>query len=170
MANNDCQNRQLITGLIDDLKMNPITDAIPKVVVPSIAPVYVSNLYYSTSGGSAGNSTSAGAATAFTASASQDTYLTSVTLSLVKDATCDAATGSVSANITVNGSSVSVVSISHLTLNALDQTVVLSLPYPIKMDRSTTVRATNPTFTAGACRTVISCTVMVKDSGQNIGL
>lgn len=169
MAMNDCQNRQLITNIVDDLKMNPIKDSVPKTVVPTIQPTFMTNLNYSTSGGAASTNTSAGAATAFTASATQDTYLTAIGISVAKDATCDAATGTISANITVNGSTISVVSIAAQTLTAMDQTITIPLQFPIKIDRSSAVRTTNFTFTAGACRTAITCLVMVKDSGQNLG-
>lgn len=165
MVFNQTQNSKVKLNLQDELKLNPLVDVIPSSVVPSIQPVFVTNLNYSTSGGSAGTATSAGAATAFTASATQDTYLTHLTFSISKDATCDAATGTLSAAITVNGATISLLGISHQTLTALQETVTIAFCNPIKVDKGTSVRATNVTFTAGACRINVSCTVMVKDSG-----
>lgn len=94
--------------------------------------------------------TSTGSQTIYTTPAEKDFYLTSATVSIIKDATCDMATGAVVILVTVNGVQSAVIGISTLTLTAQSDSVSVSFKYPIKIDRSSTV-VMGGTFTAGAC-------------------
>jgi hypothetical protein len=98
-----------------------------------------------------GNTSSTGTFTVYTTPSDKDFYLTAIELTMAKDVTCDAATGSVGMNITVDGVSVAVVTIAFITLTAQTSTVVVPFTFPIKVDRGTTITG-SVTFTAGAMR------------------
>lgn len=156
MANQHTENQTIINNITDELRLNPIHDIIPRKVMPSISPVFEVNPKLANVAGSANSATSAGAATALTTSSSLDTYITGVCLSISKDATCDAASGTLGANVTINGATISLVTLQHQTLTAIQDAIALSLPFPLKVDRNSTIRTTNLTFTAGACRVGIT--------------
>lgn len=85
-----------------------------------------------------------------TPSSSRDTYLTGITLSIAKDASCDIATGAVRVIGTIGGVSVSLLGISCITLTAQNSTVTVQFTEPVKVDRSALI-SYNTTFTAGVC-------------------
>lgn len=98
-----------------------------------------------------GNTSSSGALTIFTTPSDKDFYLVGGNISLVKDVTCDAATGTFQITCTIDGVAQAIMVIGILTLTAQSEIVNLSLPYPIKVDRGTAITG-SITFTAGACR------------------
>lgn len=93
--------------------------------------------------------------TPYTTPTDKDFYLTGVTLSFVKDAANDLATGSLLVQTTVNGETVSVTGIAVLTLTAQQQTVRCEFNPPIKVDRNAAIQLPTATFTAGAMRRVL---------------
>lgn len=98
----------------------------------------------------AGSSTS-GSITALTTPADKDFYLTGCTLSMIKDATCDMATGAIALAVTVDGVAQNPAAIAILTLTAQSQTVNVTFNPPIKVDRNTAL-SMGASYTAGTMR------------------
>ena len=98
--------------------------------------------------------TTTGSGTIYTTPTDKDFYLVSASLSFIKDATCDQATGtSAAVNVVIDGTTVSTVSTSGLTLTAQSGEVSLSSGYPIKVDRGTTITIGGGAYTVGTlCR------------------
>jgi len=80
----------------------------------------------------------------------RDFYVTSASLSLVKDAACDQASGSITFVTVIGGESVFPIRLPILTLTAQNQSIALSFPHPIKVDRGTSIITGNLAFTAGS--------------------
>jgi len=94
-------------------------------------------------------STSSSTNNAQTTPADKDTYITGVALSFVKDVTCDAADGSLRAMVVVGGVTRNLLSFGILTLTAQSGSNSISFPYPIKVDRNSSLGLAQSTFTAG---------------------
>jgi len=104
----------------------------------------------------AGNSSSGTSTTLYNTPNLQgfDFFLTSLTLSMIKDATCDAATSStagVRIGTTISGTARSLLIIPTLTLTAQYSIIYMPFPTPIKVDKNVIINITNATFTAGSC-------------------
>lgn len=166
MGFNDQQNKRISNFIIDELRLNPISDEIPKKVVPSIQPVFEVNKKIPNVGGSGTTASSNNSVTLITASATTDTYLLGYSLGLAKDATADVTNGSMSLTCTINGSTVNLAVIPFVTLVANTTVITGSFPTPVKIDRSTTVRFTSPTFTAGTIRASGSVFGFTQDTGD----
>jgi len=94
--------------------------------------------------------TSSGSATVYTTPTEEDFFLTSATLSVVKDATCDDATGqTASIAVIIGGGSQTLMAISGLVTTATAQTLSLSFNPPIKVDRASNISVSGNTYTAG---------------------
>lgn len=155
-------NTDLIKELKDGAKAQQLRDTLPSQLAEKVVPVMEVNpkllrtinvVNTSTSG------TSAATVTVISADPNNDFYLTSINIGIIKDATCDAASGALTANIqTLNGATVSFASIPLLTLTAQSENLVLSLPIPLKIDKNSTIKCTVPTFTVGNCRVVMGAT------------
>lgn len=148
MVLNATTTRQIDDNIKTDLTLKEGYDHIPKTIIPSIQPVYevyrrVCNVSRSVA------QTTTGTFTIFTANADRDIFLTGVTLSYVKGATCDIGTGSIDMTATVKGVATNLLSLAVLTLTAQSDSMTLSFPTPIQVDRNTAVTVTG-TFTAGA--------------------
>ena len=105
---------------------------------------------------SALNSTSA---TIYTTPTDKDFYLVGATLSLIKDAT---STSTYSAlDVTINGARGEIIYIPTITLTAETQSLSISLPFPILVDRNTTIRVLNGTNVANitSSGTIVGYTV-----------
>lgn len=87
--------------------------------------------------------------TIYSTPSTTDFYLTGVSLAIIKDATCDTITGSISVTATVNGVSKSLVRIPHITLTAQTSELSISMVAPLKIDRNTNISISAPSFTAG---------------------
>jgi hypothetical protein len=94
-----------------------------------------------------------GNVTIFTAPTDRDSYINSAYLSMAKDVTCDGT--SISLTAIIQGITVNLLSIRGITLTALNQTLSISYPAPIKIDKGSLVLMTF-TFSVG---------VVVKGSG-----
>lgn len=149
MVFNQTQNTSIKNNLIDELKLNPAVDTIPSVVNPTIQPVFEVTKKNSLSAFSNAVVVSSSAATLFTTPSDRDFYLTSASLSLIKDATCDKATGSLAINATINGSTRAILSLPTLTLTAQNIAVANNFSNPIKIDRGTAIQRSTFSFTAG---------------------
>lgn len=142
------ENQKVINSIVDTLQLNPVTDQIPKYVVPTIQPVFEADKKICDIVRSSVSSTT-GTVTVFTTPANLDFYLNSVVAGYVKDATCDIATGSINVQANVQGTTRAFVLMPVLTTTAQDDIVSVSFPAPIKIDRSAAITITG-TFTAGA--------------------
>jgi hypothetical protein len=93
-----------------------------------------------------GTSTNATSSTIFTTSSSNDTYITAMILSVIKDVTSQSSVTNIS--VTINGASVIICSIPSITLTVQNQSVSIQLTNPIKIDKGTNVQVINGNGTA----------------------
>ncbi len=96
-----------------------------------------------------------GLITGYTTPANKDFYLTGLSFSIAKDAACDATSGNISVTGVIDGQVVAIATISGITLTALQDTITMQFPFPLKLDRNTAITQTY-NFTAGVCRRVIN--------------
>lgn len=149
---NDTQNKDLIINAIDELKLNPITDAIPKAVVPTIQPVYkverkVDKVFYLSL------SASTGGATIYTGNPNKTFYITSISVSTQSDATCD--NTQILLLATLSGIVTNIIAgFRKLTTTAQVRDIHLDFSTPIKVDKGTNVDFSNA-FTVGSCVSLV---------------
>lgn len=93
--------------------------------------------------------TASGAGTMFTTATGKETYITSATLSIIKDAACDAATGEITLYCAIDGTTIRLLTLPCLTLTAQSATVSMAFPRPIKVDEGAALGLASVTFTAG---------------------
>jgi len=94
--------------------------------------------------------TSSGSGTVLSASGTRQTYIVGFMMSLAKDATADAVSGDpFLLRATVAGVTTSIGIMSITTTIADRRDVFISLPYPVLIDKSTTVFMTGAAFTVG---------------------
>lgn len=93
---------------------------------------------------------SASASTIYTAPTDRDFYLTGYSFSIIKDAACDTATGTIAIQCVVNGATKSVAVLRHLVTTAQNQSYCDDLSIPIKVDRGSIISISGVTYTAGA--------------------
>jgi hypothetical protein len=86
------------------------------------------------------NSTSS---TIYTTPTTQDFYLTSVTLSTIKDVTSTSVASKI--RVTINGLAFTLLEIASLSLTPQSQINSLVLTHPLKVDRGTIITVTNST-------------------------
>jgi len=147
---NDTQNKAISNNIIDTLKLNPITDNIPRAVIPTIQPVFevnpkVCNVVRHS------NLAVTGSGTIFTTPSDRDFYLNSASLGMIKDATCDVASNSESSlTVTTEGTARRLLQMPLLTLTAQSENATISYPIPLKLDRNTTITIQSATFSAGS--------------------
>lgn len=165
MGFNDQQNRIIANNIIDQLKLNPISDNIPKQVVATIQPTFEVNRKIPNVFGNASTSSSNTTSTLLTASSTQDTYICGYMLGLAKDATADVTNGIQSLAMTVNGSTIIIANIPFATLVTSSDCVTGSLNPAIKIDKASTVRFTSPTFTVGTLRSTATVYGYSEESG-----
>lgn len=151
MVFNQTQNPIIKNNLIDELRLNPSIDTIPNVVNPTIQPVFeVKKKYCNVQ--RRGSRATTGSSTIFITPSDKDFYLVAASIHLIKDVTCDLATGQIGINTVLDGTTNQCVSVATLTLTAQSVESSLSFNPPIKVDRNTALGFTT-TFTAGACST-----------------
>lgn len=96
------------------------------------------------------STTTASSVTVFTTASDHDTYITAMSIALIKDSTCDVGTGTFNLILTPpDGVSINPLRIPLLTLTAQETTQFLSLPHPIKVKRGTTLSHGAFAFTVG---------------------
>lgn len=142
------QNARIKNYFIDILKLNPIQDIIPDYVRQDIQPVAevdkpFCNIIRR------GQSTTTGDINVFTTPTDKDFYIYGVTLGFSKNATCDVATGTATSLFIVqDGISNAILSLPGITTTAERDSISISFPRPLKVDRGTSILCTG-TFTAG---------------------
>jgi len=92
--------------------------------------------------------TSTGSSTIMNANPNQDVYIQSITYCIIKDAACDKADGSTSLTFVQNGATM-FVSIPVIALTAQSQSINITFPNPIKIDRNSAINFGNDSFAAG---------------------
>lgn len=137
----------IVQKAVRGLKLAPSRDKIPNELADKILPVYELNDAYDiiTAGGSSSSSSST--ASILTASSTADTYITSLMMSVDKDATSDSTDFSV--NVVQNGAVRALGKIIMITLTATSKIISISFPRPVRIDKGSTVRIA-ATFTVGA--------------------
>lgn len=164
MGFNDQQNKRISNFIVDELRLNPISDNIPKTVIPSIQPTFEVNRKFCNIARSLGSSTT-GNKTIFTTPSDKDFYLTSAQFAYVKDVTCDVATGAISLSATIEGTAQPVISLVLTTLTAERDNQIISFPVPLKIDRNTTI-IYGGSFTAGAMSRIGLITGYTQETGD----
>jgi len=141
------QNGDIRNKISEDIKAtNPglIANLLTDYVVPMIN--INDQVYYAKESfafnGTAINATST---TLFTTDSVKDTYISAITLGVIKDATATSLLSTVSA--VINGQTRALVSIPGITLTVQSEVVSASFNPPIKVDRSSIVTLTNSTNT-----------------------
>lgn len=98
--------------------------------------------------------TTTGSQAIMTTPAGKDTYLETITISIIKDAACDLPTGN-NFFITgvIQGVTQKLISLPILTLTAQQMAMSLTFRRPVKLDRNTaiTISGASTTYTAGTC-------------------
>lgn len=76
----------------------------------------------------------------------KDFYITSASLSMIKDAT--ATTTQVSINVPINGAATNLLTLPGITLTAQNQSISISFHHPLKVDRNGLIRVVSATNVA----------------------
>lgn len=155
-------NSNLTQEMVDSAKLQVGNGGIPQELAEKVIPVMEVNpkllriTNFVTSANGTGNTNT----TVFNASAAKDFYLTSVSLSAVKDATCDMATGNlVVVAVTCQGRTAYLLNLPCLTLTAQQAQLALNFSPPIKIDRGSTITMDRGgAITAGTCSRSCSIT------------
>lgn len=144
---NDTQNKQLVTTAIDELKLNPLTDAIPRQVIPTIQPTFElkRKVCEVLREGACLNATSA---TVYTTPSDKDFYLVGGQLSLLKDSTATSVLTSLSVVPDSTGTAQGCILLAGQTLTAqtLSESVVFNPP--LKLKRNSNLAIANSTAVA----------------------
>ena len=143
-------NSELSNELRDVAKIQAGADIIPNILSNQVVPVIDVNPKHSRIANFIrhANTTATGVNTIYTTPANIDTYITSVYLSISKDAANDSGTGSINVSIVLNGATVRIAALSIINLTAQDKSIVIPFPIPIKVDNSSTILLSGA-FTAG---------------------
>jgi len=153
-------NTQVINEIRDALKLTtnerlpnpiPVIEVNPKLVKTDN---YIYKVY-----------TSSGSTTIYTCPTNQDTYLKEVVFSLIKNAACDGATGSVSFLVVVNGATLPFY-IPTITLTAQETSIKYRFPNGLKLDRGSIMSLSNNTFTAGIMVRSVGITYSTDEYGN----
>jgi len=141
---------EFLKRIVEGLSLDPAIDKTPKDLADKILPVFLVNdaIYYTEHDqilrdATASNTTSA---TIYSTDPNKDFYLTFLTLSVVKDATSTSTESTITG--VINGATRELAHIDGITLTVQNQTVTLSFPTPIRLDRGTNVSVTNSTGVA----------------------
>lgn len=142
----------IIQKAVNDLGISQSGEKIPNETLDKVQLTYnlnraFSNFVTATSGTTTGTQT----ITLPTVSVGADTYITSICFTMIKDATCDVASGRLPININPDASNVAsnILAVPCLTLTAQSETVMATFPYPIKVRNGSNITQA-ATFTAGA--------------------
>jgi len=133
-------NVQRLQTALGDIPANPIPviEVNPKLVKD----LKTANLSKNTSGATA----------IMTTSNSKDTLLYGCNLNMIKDSTCDMATGNVFLSITQNGKTFALISLPVITLTAQSAGDRIMFNKPIKVDRNSAINiSASGTYTVGVC-------------------
>jgi hypothetical protein len=156
----------VIQKAVNDLALSPANDKIPSETLDKIQLIYGLNSEYS-------NFTINGASTTSGAlnipmptidAQRQEIFITTIIVSIAKDATCDAATGPfILSGTAADGIARNMLNIEAITTTALQETIPLALTYPLKMKPNVNMSLSG-TFTVGSCVRAVSIYGFIKSS------
>lgn len=92
------------------------------------------------------SATNATSAVIYNTPADKDFYITAMSLSLIKDVTSTSASSTIA--MYIDGVQTFTLGITSITLTVQSETISISLPNPIKVDRGTAITVTNTTNVA----------------------
>lgn len=141
-------NSALMQELRTAAGIQPASDSIPSQISPQVVATCESNPRFTSPSlfCIANTATSSTAQTVYTTPANADFYLVSCQLSMIKDA---GATSTLTAlNLYVGGVAQNLIGIPGITGTAQNQSVSMSFPRPLKIDRNTIIQITNSTANA----------------------
>jgi len=142
----------VIQKAVNDLALSSSLDKIPSETLDKVQLTYALNKQYSSFIAFNSSSTSGTMTiTLPTIDSRSEIYLTFIDAGIIKDATCDMATGVQIITLTPleQGITKSTLMIPTITLTAQDSHVTLPLPYPLKLKPNTNITMTG-TFSVGA--------------------
>ena len=139
-------NAKTIRRIIEDASIQLQHDQVPKELASKVVPVLVANPRRVATFNRANRATNSTGGTIYTCSAINETYLTAVTLGVIKDATSQSLFSSITC-VPKGSSSRALIEIPGITLTAQSEVVTLSLNPPILLEKSSTITmtATNAT-------------------------
>lgn len=138
-------NSQLINEVVNVLKLDSRVENIPSVVMTAetnpkvVTPATVASASLIISGGGI----------VYTVPNTQDFYLRSINFGMIKDATCDKASGNVTVTGRVNGITVTLASLPVLVSTAQTNQCTVLFQNPVKIDRGGTINIGSATYTTG---------------------
>ncbi len=144
----EIQNKQIIDDISEKTKISNIA-MLPLNLSNNIQPVMEIGKNIEELIGIGSSSAVTGGFAIHTADSTKDTYITSASLSVVKDGACDVSSGSINVSCTIRGATRTILTLAVLTLTASSQQISISFPEPIKIDKSSVVSITGA-FTLGA--------------------
>lgn len=143
------QNTEAINNIRAAARLS-ISEGFPQMLSPAIVPVLdMTPDFHKKSFVFSSSPTTTGATTIYTTPTGKKTYLTGVMLDIVKNVTCDVATGVISVTAVIDGTTTTIVAVPVLTLTAERSDSEITFANPIAIDPGTAVSLTG-TFTAGA--------------------
>jgi hypothetical protein len=146
MAN--INNSQLSKELIDGAKIQTSFDKIPTQLADKVVPVMEVNpkMLRMCNVAKSSTATNATSATLYTTPTDRDFYLCGLALSTIKDVTSTSLSSGITT--TINGASVTLLSIASLSLTVQNSSTNLVISPPILVDRGVTIAVTNSTNVA----------------------
>lgn len=159
---------QAIGRIVKELRLRPGFDQVPSQVQTTIVPTFDVGTQLSMAEGlitediivRSGQATTTNATTGIYVTQNQegrDFFFTGYQISYVKDGTADNADAAgPTLNFAIDGTTQSI-ELSVLTLTAQNFSSALTFPFPIKIDRGTSITINNATFTVG--KSVCNCTI-----------
>lgn len=148
-------NSNLTKELIDGARLQVSQGNIPGELAEKVVPTMETNprlLKYTSFGITNAPSASSASTLAIvpaSANAGKDFYITSLSLSITKTATCDVAQSVKGISATISGQVVSLLSVAMETLTASSQQASIAYSVPVKIDRGTAINSQVFSFTAG---------------------
>ena len=141
-------NSEVIQEIRDSAKIQAGMESIPNQLENKVIPVMEVNpkLLRRINIVKTATANAATSATIYTTPTDQDFYLVSLTLSMIKDSSATSVESSITAII--DGATIKVASIVGITLTAQNDSISLTFPFPMKIDKNTSIYVTNSTNTA----------------------
>lgn len=147
-------NSDLTKELVEGAKLQLSREYPPNQIADKVVPVMEVNpklLRRTNLVRNFSSTTTAGSTTLVTAENSKDIFITGISVHIVKDAVCDAATGNVSFTLNIDGAARTIISLGLITLTAQQISREVIFENPIKIDRGSSITYSSTTFTAGVC-------------------